>query len=134
MDAQALGFPDNTFDSVTATCVFCSVPNPVLELQEALRVLKPGGRLVLIEHVRLEGVLGLLQDLLNPVMLRISGANINRRTVDNVRRAGFRVTKAKPLARGLGRFIIAAADKNGAGQEHGPPLEAARSGSTDCAD
>ncbi|MDP2727839.1 MAG: class I SAM-dependent methyltransferase, partial [Dehalococcoidia bacterium] len=126
MDAQALGFPDNTFDIVTATCVFCSVPNPVLGLQEALRVLKPGGHLLLLEHVRLEGVLGLLQDLFNPVMLRISGANINRRTVDNVRRAGFKITKAKSLARGLARFIIAAADKEGVGHDHEPNLEAAK--------
>ncbi len=126
MDAQALGFPDNTFDTVAATCVFCSVPNPVLGLQEALRVLKPGGHLVLLEHVRLEGFLGLLQDLFNPVMLRISGANINRRTVENVRRAGFRTTKVKLLARGLVRFIIAIADKDGAGHEAEESLEMAK--------
>lgn len=134
MDVQALGFPDNTFDTVTATLVFCSVPNTVLGLQEALRVLKPGGRLVLLEHVRVEGILGLLQDLFNPIMVRMSGANINRRTVDNVRRAGFRIAKAKPLARGLARFIIAEADKEGTGQGHEHSPEAARSGSTDFAD
>jgi ubiquinone/menaquinone biosynthesis C-methylase UbiE len=90
MDAQALNFADNTFDAIVATCVFCSVPDPVAGLREILRVLKPGGKLLLIEHVRSGNpVMGKLMDILNPVAVRLSGANINRRTVENVRAAGF---------------------------------------------
>jgi ubiquinone/menaquinone biosynthesis C-methylase UbiE len=89
MDAQHLDFPDATFDAVVSTCVFCSVPDPVAGLCEAWRVLKPGGKLLLLEHVRSDNaVLGKVMDLMNPLMVRMSGANINRRTVENVRLAG----------------------------------------------
>jgi ubiquinone/menaquinone biosynthesis C-methylase UbiE len=51
-DVQALDFPTDTFDSAVATFVFCSVPNPLLGLAELGRVVKPGGRIVLLEHMR----------------------------------------------------------------------------------
>jgi ubiquinone/menaquinone biosynthesis C-methylase UbiE len=90
MDAQCMDFPDNTFDRVIATFVFCSVPDPVKGLQEIRRVCKPDGKIILIEHVRSEKkVLGLIMDLFNPLPLHIYGANINRQTVENVRKAGF---------------------------------------------
>lgn len=90
MDAQHLDFADDSFDAVVATCVFCSVPDPVAGLREIFRVLKPGGQLLLLEHVRSGNVVvGKLMDLLNPIAVRMSGANINRRTVENVRIAGF---------------------------------------------
>jgi SAM-dependent methyltransferase len=110
MDAQALDFPDATFDTVAATWVFCSVPDPILGLKEARRVLKPGGRLLLLEHVRLGGLLGLIMDLLNPIMVRLTGANINRRTVENVRRAGFQIKEVESHALGLVRLIEARRD------------------------
>lgn len=90
IDAQHMAFTDGAFDAVVATCVFCSVPDPVAGLREVLRVLKPGGRALLLEHVRGSNpVMGKLMDLMNPIAVRVSGANINRRTVENVRAAGF---------------------------------------------
>lgn len=89
-DAQALSYPDGSFDSVVATFLFCSVPDPILGLTEARRVLKPGGQLLLLEHVlsQTAGLRGLMQ-WLDPIPYHVWGAHIDRDTVDNVRRAGF---------------------------------------------
>ena len=107
-DVQHLDFPDSSFDTVAATFVFCSVPNPVLGLQEIGRVLKPGGRLLLLEHVRSEKpVLGKVMDWLNPLIVRIMGANINRRTVEAVRQAGFEIDKIENLGGEIVKLIIA---------------------------
>jgi ubiquinone/menaquinone biosynthesis C-methylase UbiE len=90
MDAQHLTLDDESFDVVVATFVFCSVPDPAAGLREAHRVLRPGGQLLLLEHVRSENPLaGWLMDWLNPLVVRLAGANINRRTVANVGLAGF---------------------------------------------
>jgi len=108
MDAQRLAFPDGAFDSAAATFVFCSVPDPIAGLTEVRRVLKPGGRLVLLEHVRLGNrLLGWLMDLLNPLMVRLSGANMNRDTVANVQRAGFQVVAVDSFFGGLVKLIEA---------------------------
>jgi ubiquinone/menaquinone biosynthesis C-methylase UbiE len=108
MDAQHLDFPDATFDAVVATCVFCSVPDPVAGLREAWRVLKPGGRLLLLEHVRSDNaVLGKVMDVVNPLMVRMSGANINRRTLENVRRAGVQDFDASSNVFGIVKLIEA---------------------------
>lgn len=89
-DVQALPFGDATFDTVVATCVFCSVPDPVLGLRELRRVLAPGGELLLVEHVLSQRpvVRGFMQ-LANPVVVRLMGANIDRDTVANIQSAGF---------------------------------------------
>ncbi|MBI2914582.1 MAG: methyltransferase domain-containing protein [Firmicutes bacterium] len=107
MDAQELLFPDDSFDAVAATWVFCSVPDAVLGLKEARRVLKPEGRLFLLEHVRPPGVLGILADIANPLAVRLHGANINRRTVENVVRAGFELEEVESFGFGIARMIVA---------------------------
>ena len=99
MDVQHLAFPDYVFDIVFATFVFCSVPDPVLGLRELRRVCKPGGMLLLLEHMRPDNpMLGLLFDLLNPILVRMMGANINRRTMENIRRAGWRIRVEERLS------------------------------------
>ncbi len=88
-DAQALEFDDDSFDTAVATFVFCSVPDPILGFKEMGRVVKPDGKILLLDHVRSEiKPLGPVMDLINPVAVRMTGANINRRTVENASRAG----------------------------------------------
>jgi phosphatidylethanolamine/phosphatidyl-N-methylethanolamine N-methyltransferase len=108
-DAQCLDFPDGVFDEVIATFVFCSVPNPLLGLEEVARVIKPGGRVFLIEHVRATNpVLGTLMDILNPVTVRLTGVNINRHTVENVNLSGLRLEKVEELGMGdIFKLIVA---------------------------
>lgn len=107
MDAEHMDFEDDTFDSAVATCVFCSVAEPVAGLREMGRVTKPGGRIVLLEHVRPPGVLGPVADLLNPLSVRLVGPNINRPTVENVRRAGLRIDRVDAFLHDIVRLIVA---------------------------
>lgn len=101
MDAQNLDFPDASFDTVVSTFVFCSVPDAVRGLREIRRVVKPGGQILLLEHMRSPNrVVGVLMDVLNPLVVRVMGANINRRTVDNVLVAGLTVVRVEDLALG----------------------------------
>ncbi len=108
-DVQALEFPDETFDSVVSTFVFCSAPDAVLGLREIRRVLKPDGRAYFLEHMRSPNpVLGRLMDWLNPLVVRLTGANINRRTLDNIRAAGLAIEEVTDLAfGGIFKRIIA---------------------------
>jgi phosphatidylethanolamine/phosphatidyl-N-methylethanolamine N-methyltransferase len=108
MDVQNLEFEDNIFDTVAATTVFCSVPDPIKGLREVERVCKPGGKVVLIEHVLSANfILGLLMNLSNPLALRMSGANINRRTVENVSNSGLVIEKVTDLWLGIFKLIEA---------------------------
>lgn len=91
MDVQNLQFPDNSFDTVVTSCVFCSVPDPVKGLKEIRRVLKPGGQLLMLEHMRSHmKIIGRLMDWFNFIPLNIWGANINRETIENLEKAGFK--------------------------------------------
>ena len=109
MDVQTLDFPDNSFDAAVGTFVFCSVPDPILGLKELARVVKPGGQILLLEHVRLDGPLaGWLMDFINPLVQRMMGANINRRTVENARMAGLELESVEDMmANGLVKLILA---------------------------
>lgn len=89
---EHLPFPRRCFDSVVCTLVLCSVQEPHRVMSEILRVLRPGGKLIFLEHVRGEGRRGWWQDRLAPAWKFFSGGcHPNRRTVEGLSRAGFRV-------------------------------------------
>lgn len=91
-DVERLPFPDRSFDTVVATCVFCSVPDPVAGLRELTRVVRENGQILLLEHVRpTNQVLGLLTDLVSPLTRRLMGPALNRRTEENAVAAGIRL-------------------------------------------
>lgn len=107
MDVQGLAFPDETFNTVVATCVFCSVPEPILGLQEMRRVLRSDGRAVFLEHVRPRGRwLGPFFDRLDPLVSR-AGPHVNRRTVENIRAAGFAVEREQDLFSDILKLVVA---------------------------
>ena len=108
-DIEHLAFPDNTFDAAVATLVFCSVERPVAGLREIRRVLKAGGQLHLIEHVRSRHEwLGRWQDKLNPRWkVWAEGCNLNRDTEANVRLAGFDLLSVRVNYLGLVKTMIA---------------------------
>ncbi|MFW6117792.1 MAG: class I SAM-dependent methyltransferase [Thermoproteota archaeon] len=108
MDVETLGFPDEMFDAAVSTFVFCSVENPLEGLKEIKRVLKPNGVAVFLEHMRSENeFLGLIMDLLNPITANAFGPNINRYTLENINKAGFKIYKEKYLLSSIFRIIVA---------------------------
>jgi phosphatidylethanolamine/phosphatidyl-N-methylethanolamine N-methyltransferase len=109
MDVQRLEIPTGSFDAAIATFVFCSVPDPVAGLRELARVVHPGGQIFLLDHVRVnKPVIGPLMDLLDPIIVRMMGAHINRHTADNVRASGLEIQEERDLVRsGLIKLIVA---------------------------
>jgi len=107
--AEALPFRSATFDTVTSALVFCSVGDPEAGLAEIARVLRPGGTLRLLEHVRAERPWhARLQDLVQPAWTWITGGcHPNRDTEAIVRRAGFEVESGTRRASGLMRRWVA---------------------------
>jgi ubiquinone/menaquinone biosynthesis C-methylase UbiE len=71
--AEALPFPDGSFDTVVSTLVLCTVPDQASALDEVRRVLRPGGRLLFIEHVRAAGAMARWQDRIEPLWRRLLG-------------------------------------------------------------
>lgn len=97
MDALQLTFPAASFDTVVTSCTMCSVPDAAAALSELHRVMRPGGRLLMFEHVRsrnaiLAGVLELMT-----LWTRFFGTEMNRDTVKAVRAAGFRITRIESV-------------------------------------
>lgn len=88
--AESLPFADDTFDTVIATLVFCSIPNPKKALMEIQRVSKADAEILFFEHVRIEqSILGKVQDMLNPIWHKVcDGCQLNRDTLASIQQAG----------------------------------------------
>jgi len=107
MDLEELDFVDAYFDGIVGTFIFCTVANPVRCLKEVRRVLKPDGKLYLLEHLRPDvKILGKLFDWISP-LVRWIGPNLNRKTVENLKEAGFKVEKVQNLLFGIYWHLIA---------------------------
>ncbi len=93
--AEDLPFSDDSFDVAVSTLVLCTVDDQPRALRELRRVLRPGGRLLFIEHVRSdEARLARWQDRMLPLNVRVGhGCHCNRPTLDGIRGAGFDVTE-----------------------------------------
>jgi ubiquinone/menaquinone biosynthesis C-methylase UbiE len=109
--AEELPFEDGSFDVAVSTLVLCTVDDQTQAIDELRRVLKPGGRLLFIEHVRSEeSRLARWQDRLNGLNRRVAhGCNCNRATLQSIRAGGFTIDelerdtlpKAPPIVRPL---------------------------------
>ena len=104
--AEMLPFKDATFDAAFATLVFCSVASQQIAFAELRRVVKPGGPIVLLEHVRPNGLLGPVFDLLNLLTVWLFDDHVNRRTSDEARAAGLRVERVEKKAQGVFNLIV----------------------------
>ena len=99
---EAIPFPDNSFDSVHVGLALCSVDDVAGTLGEIRRALAPGGRLVVLEHVRGDGAMGRFQDLIaKPWSWSASGCKPNRRTIDAIAAAGFDTEGLRSIRRTL---------------------------------
>jgi len=92
--AESIPLPDASFDFAVCTLVLCTVSDPAQALSELRRLLKPGGQLLFLEHVRSDDpMIARWQDRFHPLWLRIGhGCHCNRSTLDSIHAAGFEVT------------------------------------------
>jgi ubiquinone/menaquinone biosynthesis C-methylase UbiE len=107
MDVHEMDFPDGHFDQVFTACTFCSVPDPVNGLRALYRVLKPGGELCMFEHTGSRYFpFSVMMNLMTRVTEKI-GPSMNRRTVDNVRAAGFQLGAVDHVFMDVVKTIVA---------------------------
>lgn len=107
-DAEALDLPDESYDTVVSTLTMCSIPNYRAALEEAQRVLRPGGRLVMVEHIRSPSTaVRVGQRLLNPLTVRFGADHLLRDPLEAVRRLGFEVLELERLKWGIVERLVA---------------------------
>jgi ubiquinone/menaquinone biosynthesis C-methylase UbiE len=112
MDAQHLGFPDASFDSVAFNLCLCTIGDPESAVREALRVARPGAPMVFLEHVRSHLLpVALLQDAVSPLLVALQQDHFNRRTAETIGRAGVEVVSVERFALGFFNLIVGRAPK-----------------------
>lgn len=110
-DAEILPFAANSFDAAFATLVFCSIPNPLNAFGELQRVVRNGGRIVLLEHVRPKGILGYGFDFLNVFTTALIEDCFNRETARLAAESGLKVLEVKEKAFGAVNLIVCEIEK-----------------------
>ena len=110
---ENLPFADESFDSVVVTLVFCSVNDPLRGLNEVRRVLKPGGALLMVEHVRARGAFAAaMQNIITPLTRLVAGnCHWNRNTEKTVIEAGFKIEQRRDIRWSVLPFIVLQAVK-----------------------
>jgi ubiquinone/menaquinone biosynthesis C-methylase UbiE len=107
-DAQALDFPDASFDTVVITLALCTIPDDRKALAEARRVLRPGGRLVFMEHVRSPSLpVRAVQRLIEPLALRFEADHLTREPLDNLADVGFEIEEVERSKLGIVERLVA---------------------------
>jgi ubiquinone/menaquinone biosynthesis C-methylase UbiE len=104
--AEQLPFADETFDAAFATLVFCSVSSPSEAFAELRRVVRRGGAVALLEHVRPPGLLGPVFDALSLLTVPLFDDHFNRRTIREAERAGLRVERVESHLLGVVQLIF----------------------------
>lgn len=104
--AEQLPFADASFDAAFSSLVFCTVESPEAAFQELRRVVKTGGTVVLLDHVRPPGLLGPIFDLLNLIIMPLCGDHVNRQTATTARTSGLEVLRIQKHALGIFNLII----------------------------
>jgi ubiquinone/menaquinone biosynthesis C-methylase UbiE len=107
-DAHALPFPDDTFDTVVCTFSLCAIPDEHRAIREMKRVLRPGGRLLLADHIgsRL-WPLWAAQWLLERMTIPLQGEHFLRRPLGVVQAEGFEVLEQERFGTGIVERIAA---------------------------
>jgi ubiquinone/menaquinone biosynthesis C-methylase UbiE len=108
-DAEDLSlFGDNSFDTIAASLVFCTIPDIPKALAEVARLCKPDGRIVFLEHVLSSNrVVATIQRLLAPIHLRRMGCYLDRTTVETFEAHGFRIEEHQRRYVGVLRLVVA---------------------------
>jgi ubiquinone/menaquinone biosynthesis C-methylase UbiE len=107
-DAQELEFADESFDTVICTLALCTIPDPRRAVAEARRVLRPGGRLLLLEHVRSPVLpVRMVQRLIELFSVRFQGDHQTREPLDYLEAEGFAVERLERLKWGYVERVAA---------------------------
>jgi ubiquinone/menaquinone biosynthesis C-methylase UbiE len=107
-DAQDLPFPGGSFDTVVCTLSLCNVPDDRRAVAEMKRVLRPGGRLLLLDHIRAASGLGrAVQKALEFVWVRLEGEHLLRRPLEHAKAEGLRIEERERYKRGIVERVLA---------------------------
>jgi ubiquinone/menaquinone biosynthesis C-methylase UbiE len=108
-DAEALDFADASFDTVICTYSLCTIPDDRAAVREAKRVLRPGGKFILAEHVRSPvGIVRAVERLIEPMAVRLGGDHLTREPLDHLEAEGFTVEEVKRSKLGIVELVRAA--------------------------
>jgi ubiquinone/menaquinone biosynthesis C-methylase UbiE len=107
-DATALQFADRSFDTVVCTFALCTIPDDAAAVAEVRRVLRPGGRFLLAEHVRSpKPVTRRVQQLIDPLTVRCQGDHVAREPLDHLHAQGFEVEQLERYGLGIVERAVA---------------------------